>query len=343
MGREVGSQPADASGRRRRRVRASLKVLVPTVAALGAGAAIAVGQIGSDGTFTGCVLTNPSESDQPVGSLRVIDPAGTVTGDTSCTFGEQTITWNQQGPQGDTGPTGQTGPIGPTGLTGQTGPTGPTGLTGPTGPTGPTGATGATGPAGSVEVSSGPGADIFMYLAPASDLGKLTGETTDQLTPAKNKAFELSSFTIDATNTVAIGSTTAGAGAGKVKFEKFQFVKPVDKYTAQLFLDLSAGAKIPSIEIVVRRPGSNGVENPLIQYMLKPVVLTDVHISGESRSATETIQAEFGAIQFVVYGQKPDGQSTVSSTGGWSQLTNKQDQVSVPGFTQPVFVPSVHK
>jgi type VI protein secretion system component Hcp len=331
MGHEVGSRPADASGRRRRHVRASLKVLVPTVAALGAGAAIAVGQIGSDGTITGCVLTNAGSSDQPVGSLRVIDPTGTVTGDTSCTFGEQTITWNQQGPQGDTGPTG------PTGLTGSTG------ATGLTGPTGPTGATGATGPAGSVQVSSGPGADIFMYLAPASDLGKLNGETTDQLTPAKNKAFELSSFTIDATNTVGIGSATSGAGAGKVKFEKFQFVKPVDKYTAQLFLDLSSGTKIPSIEIVVRRPGSNGVENPLIQYMLKPVFLTNVHISGEARSATETIQAEFGAIQFVVYGQKPDGQSTVSSTGGWSQLTNKQDQVNVPGLTQPVFVPSVHK
>ncbi len=304
MSREVGSRPADASGRGRRRIRMSLKVLVPTVAALGAGAAIAVGQIGgSDGTITGCVLTNATD-DVPVGSLRVLDQ--TVTGDQSCTDGqEEQITWNQQGPQGATGPTG------------------------PQGPQGATGATGPTGPAGSVQVSSGPSADIFMYLAPADDLGKLTGESTDQLTPSKNKAFELSSFTLDATNPTTIGSASAGAGAGKVKFEQFQFVKPVDKYTAQLFLDLSSGTKIPSIEVVVRRPGNNGDENPLIQYMLKPVFITNVHISGESKSATETIQAEFGAIQFVLYGQNSNGQSTVSSTGGWSQVTNKPDPVGL--------------
>ena len=49
-----------------------------------------------------------------------------------------------------------------------------------------------------------------------------------------------------------------------MKFEQFQFVKPVDKYTAELFQDLSAGTHIPSIEVVVRRPGNTGMENPLI-------------------------------------------------------------------------------
>jgi type VI protein secretion system component Hcp len=313
MSRELGSRPPDASGRHRWRVRTSLKVLVPTVAALGAGAALAVGQIpGSGNTYTGCVLTNNGDSDftVPQGSLRVLDPS--VSGDTECTTGEEQITWNQQGPQGPAGPTGATGA------------------------TGANGATGAPGPAGSVQVSSGPGADIFMYLAPTDDLGKLTGESGDQLTPSKTKAFELSSFTLDASNPISISSATtgAGAGAGKVKFEQFQFVKPVDKYTAELFQDLSSGTKIPSIEIVVRRPGADGLENPLIQYMLKPVFITNLHISGESRSATETIQAAFGAVQFVVYGQKQNGQSTVTSTGGWNQLTNKPD-TTIAGLTLP--------
>ena len=308
MSRELGSQPPEASGRRRWRVSRSLKVLVPTVAALGAGAALAVGQIpGSGNTFTGCVLTN-DDFTVPLGSLRVLDPS--VSGDTECTTGEEQISWNQQGP------------------------TGPQGPAGPTGATGAAGATGATGPAGSVQVSSGPGADIFMYLAPTNDLGKLSGESGDQLTPSKTKAFELSSFTLDASNPISIGSATTGAGAGKVKFEPFQFVKPVDKYTAELFQDLSSGTKIPSIEIVVRRPGDNGLENPLIQYMLKPVILTNLHISGESRSATETIQAEFGAVQFAVYAQKPNGQSTVTSTGGWNQITNKPD-TTIGGLSLP--------
>jgi type VI secretion system secreted protein Hcp len=315
MGREVGSQSVDGSGRRRRRVRVSLKVLVPTVAALGAGAAIAVGQIpGSDGTITGCVLTNNDDSTQPVGSLRVIDPTGTDTDPaaTSCGFGEQTLTWNQQGPQGPQGPAGAPGA---------------TGAAGATGPPGP------AGPAGTVQVSSGPGVDIFMYLAPPDNLGQLSpepvGET--QTLQSQTKEFEVASFSLAATNSTTIGSATSGAGAGKTKFEKFQFTKPLDKYSAQLFLDLTSGTHIPSIEIVVRKPGADGMEMPVVQYMLKLVALTNIEVSGASRDATETVQAEFGAISFALYGQNAAGQPTKPTIGGWSQVTNSP--VAVPGFS----------
>jgi len=290
-----------------------LKVLVPTVAALGAGAAVAVGQIGgSDATITGCVLTNPGESEStalPVGSLRVIDPTGTIAGDTSCdTNAETQITWNQQGPQGQTGPQG------------------------PQGPQGTPGATGPAGPAGSVQVSSGSGVDITMLLAPTNDLGKLTpvGETTIQNQATKTKQFELSSFSLGAMNSLSIGSAATGAGAGKVSFEKFQFVTPLDKYSADLFQDLAAGSHLASVEIVVRKPGANGMEAPVVQYMLKTVFFTDFHVSGDANKATETIQSEFGAIQFVLYGQSNNGTTSVSSAGGWSQVTNSP--VTIPGI-----------
>src|SRR4051812_14780559 len=68
------------------------------------------------------------------GALRIID--GTVT---TCSAKETSLTWNAQGPKGDTG---ASGPAGPTGLTGAAGPTGPTG------PAGAKGDTGATGPVG---------------------------------------------------------------------------------------------------------------------------------------------------------------------------------------------------
>lgn len=316
MGREDGNRPARATGRRGRHIGASLKVLVPTIAALGVGAAIAVGQVGgSGGTITGCIVTNPGESefDQPVGSVRILDP--TVTGDTSCTTGvEEQTTWAVTGPQG------------PQGLPGAQGPQGPQGQQGAPGATGP------AGPAGTVQVSSGPSTDILMYLAPADDLGRLgstpLGETTGPNADA-TKAFELSSFTLDAENPTTIGSAGSGAGAGKVTFEQFQFVKPLDKYSAQLFQDLASGTHLPSIQIVVRKPGANGRDIPVVQYLLKLVYLTNIHISGESRNATETITGKFGAIQFVLYGQKNNGQPTVSSSGGWSQITNSPE--TLPG------------
>ncbi len=316
MNREDGKRSVRSFWRRGRRLSASMKVLVPTVAALGVGAAVAVGQIGATGsTYTGCVLTNnaSSEFDQPDGSLRVLDPA--VTDDTSCTSGEEQITWNQQGPQGATGPTGATGPQGIPGSPG---------------------ATGATGPAGtSGSVSSGGGStDILMYLAPPSDLGKLNsaplGEATNPTNANTTKAFELTSFSLGAMNTVSIGSASAGAGAGKVSFQSFQFVKPLDKYSAQLFQDLSSGTHLASVEIVVRRPGPTGMANPIVQYVLKTVFITSIHWDGASNHATETVQGEFGAIQFVLYGQTKSGQSTVSSQGGWSQVTNQP--VTIPGI-----------
>jgi type VI protein secretion system component Hcp len=266
--------------------------LVPTVAVLGVGAAIAGGQVGgSDSTITGCWLTNASSSDSPVGSLRVISP--TVTGDTSCTDGETPITWNQQ----------------VTAVT-TTVATGPTGATGPQGPPGP------QGPAGAAPVSSSASADIV-------------GETT-QPNAGGTKAFDLSSFTLDAQNSLAIGSATAGAGAGKVSFQGFSFTKPLDKYSAQLFQDLASGTRIASVEIIVRKPADNGMDDPIVQYLLKNVGLTNIHISGASKNATETIQGAFQAISFVLYGQNSNGTTPVTSTGGWSQVTNQP--VSIPGL-----------
>ena len=331
MGLEDGTRPARASGRRGRRISAGLKVLAPTVAVLGVGAAIAVGQIGgSDGTITGCVLTNPGEgefSDQPVGSLRVVDPSSTITGDTSCTTdNEEQITWNQlgqTGPQGVAGQNGQNGKDGKDGQNGQNGQNGQDGLPGP------------PGPAGTVQVSSGPSADIIMYLAPADDLGKLgstpVGESTNPTNGNPTKAFELTSFTLDAAHPTTIGSQSGGAGAGKVTFQQFQFVKPVDQYSAELFQDLASGTHLASIEIVVRKPGAKGTDAPVVQYLLKLVYLTNIHISGESRSPTETITGEFGAIQFILYGQKTNGQSTVLSKGGWNQITNSPN-TNIPGL-----------
>ena len=173
-----------------------------------------------------------------------------------------------------------------------------------------------------------------MYLAPPSDLGKLNsaplGEATNPTNANTTKAFELTSFSLGAMNTVNIGSAAGGAGTGKVSFQSFTFVKQLDKYSATLFQDLSSGTHLAQVEIVVRKPGPVGMANPLVQYVLKTVFITSIHWDGTSGHATETVQGEFGSIQFVLYGQTKSGQPTPSSQGGWSQVTN-QPVLNVPG------------
>ena len=213
---------------------------------------------------------------------------------------------------------------------GSDGPQGPPGTNGTNGTNGANGAPGATGAAGAqgapASVTAGPstGADIFMLLSPPNDLGKLTpviqGETKSA---AANQEFEISSFTFDTSNTKTIGSASTGAGAGKVKFEKFQFVKHLDKYSGVLFQDLAAGTVIKQAELVVREPSGKGMDNPVVQYMLKDVVLTDLHVAGQAHTPTETIQGLYGAISFVVYQQSPTGTTKAGPPGGWNQITNQ--------------------
>jgi type VI secretion system secreted protein Hcp len=105
----------------------TLKIALPTAAALIAGGAVALGAIpSSDGTIHACYATGGS----PTGALRIVDE------NVQCASGETAITWNEQGPPG---PTGDTGPPGDSGSSG-----------------------GDTG--SGVPEAGGPSADIFLKL-----------------------------------------------------------------------------------------------------------------------------------------------------------------------------------
>lgn len=87
------------------------------------------------------------------GTLRVIDPSSSDRRLRACTDQETAISWNQEGPQGDTGaqgPAGDPGPAGPPGEKGDPGDPGPAGPVGERGAAGPAGPPGATGPAGPI-------------------------------------------------------------------------------------------------------------------------------------------------------------------------------------------------
>jgi type VI secretion system secreted protein Hcp len=306
--------------RRRWRLPVSWKVLVPTVAALGLGlgGAIAAGSVGSGNTITACYQTplGAETSEQPPGLLRVIDPSDTTESNpavSTCTSGEAQITWNEQA---------------------ATGATGAPGAPGAQGPQGPPGATGATGPAGGVSASSGSNTDVIMELTPSNaNLGGLNsipmGES--QVSGLQNQEFNVSSFDLGASAPTNIASATTGAGAGKVTFQPFTVTKTVDKYSSDLFLDLAAGTHLASAEIIVRKADASGMAVPVAQYLMKLVAITSIHVSGTSKQTTETIQGEYGAIQFVFYGQKADGTPTPVSAGGWNQVKNTSTPVTVPG------------
>ena len=85
--------------------------------------------------------------------LRIIGATET------CGKTERLLTWNTQGPKGDTGPAGPQGNIGPQGPKGDTGPEGKQGPAGPEGPIGPRGFPGNIGPRGLTGEQGPPGQD----------------------------------------------------------------------------------------------------------------------------------------------------------------------------------------
>src|SRR4051812_20787347 len=103
----------------------ALKIAVPTLVALGAGATFGMAAIPSaDGTIHSCITT-------ATGAIRIIDAEGASP--QTCGGGETELTWNQRGPTGATGAAGAAGAAGPAGPKGDTGAQGAAGLTGDSG------------------------------------------------------------------------------------------------------------------------------------------------------------------------------------------------------------------
>ena len=161
--------------------RRALRVVAPTVVALGAGAALAVGAIpGSDGTIQACYQTVTDEAGNS-GYLRVVDNSD------QCQEGENALAWNQRGPQGATGPKGDTGAAGPAG---------------PPGPPGPAGADGSSGGGG------GDSRPTRVFL-------KLDGISGEETMDGYQDQIGLDSFSYGAKNAVALGSSSSGRGRGQ--------------------------------------------------------------------------------------------------------------------------------
>jgi type VI protein secretion system component Hcp len=147
--------------------------------------------------------------------------------------------------------------------------------------------------------------------------------------PAPPKgAIELKSFSLESSNSSTIGSATGGAGAGKTKFTGFKVVKALDASSVTLFQYLTTGSHFKQVNILVNRPNKGGTET-VAAYRLGLVFLTNIKTHSAGGVPTETIDGEFGALQFSVTPQKPDGQLGSPVTGSWNQVTNKPSTTGV--------------
>lgn len=284
MSADEASRIAQAVQRMRRSKRA-LQIALPTAAALGAGAAIAVGAIpGSDGTITGCYANKFGEDlpenvnvwqnvVEPPGALRVINPGGAKlpTGGPDpaieCVPGESTITWNEKGP------------IGPQGVTGAQGPPGLPGLAGGQGPAGGQGAPGSPLIGGTTFGISGNGSTFLK-------LDGIKGESTD-----KDHKGEIA---IDGFALSAQGATQAsgsGGGAGKVSIQSFSITKKLDKSSPLLFQAAATGQHFKDAVLSFARK-AGGEQKTYLKFEFQGILISGVQ-DGASDKVTPSEQVTF--------------------------------------------------
>ncbi len=272
---------------RRWRGRGMLKIALPTAAALGAGAAIAVGSIpGSGGTITGCYAgtdgatveyppppgaTGLSRTPEPPGALRVIDPSlpktltiggsplGAAGGETipnpaaTCVNEQETqITWNQTGPAGPQGPQG---------------------------PAGGQGANGAGGAPGSPLVG---GTEFGISGAPGNTFLKIESAIKGEL--------KLDSFTIGA-HATNIGSQSSGAGAGKATIQSFTITKQLDASSPLLFQGEARGTDYKEVAVIFERKAGDK-QQTYLEYKFQDVLISSI-VDGTSYKEQPTEEVTF--------------------------------------------------
>jgi type VI secretion system Hcp family effector len=269
MGQDEANRIA-GEAQRRRRLSGALRLALPSAAALGAGAAIAVAAIpGGGGTITGCYLTNTGNApDLRIGQLRLIDPSlsPTIPGGgpnpaAVCLSDESEITWSQSGPTGPGGPPGATGAQGAPGAAGANGQE-------------------ALLPAVQFGFDNSAGA-MFLKLDGVPGGSSLNGYKND---------IEISSFSFGASNPPASAST--GSGAGRATFSSFTITKHLDKASPLLQQGSLSDKHYKEADILFARKVGQSQQDYL-EMKLENVVISSYKLaSGDGGAPLETVVLE---------------------------------------------------
>jgi type VI secretion system secreted protein Hcp len=290
MSAEEASRIARAV-QRMRNAKRGLQIALPTAAALGAGAAVAVGAVvGSDGTITGCYASPTPNVDgfrgnitingatEPPGALRVIDPAATAPAGVpdvadECQKEETQITWNQKGPAG------------------------------PQGPAGPVGAPGAPGESGlSGETTFGfDNASGNMFLK----IEGIKGESTD----SKHKGdIQIESFQWGVGR--GISAATGGAGAGKTTIQSFKITKVLDKSSPLLLSAATSGKHFKEADLLFAHKAS-GKQMDYLEIKMENVLISSVQDGSAKGRPQESISFNFQKVEEVYLSAGGKPQATV--------------------------------
>jgi len=96
-------------------------------------------------------------------------------------------------------------------------------------------------------------------------------------------------------NPTSIGSSTGGAGAGKVELQDFALTKRINPLSSELTRAAATGAHFP--EAVVSVPIGGPMSPFAIEYKLRLVFVSSVAQSGTGDESLESVKLSYGAFE----------------------------------------------
>jgi len=164
--------------------------------------------------------------------------------------------------------------------------------------------------------------DAFIWFKSSKAGTTPEGETKDE-TFSKEKAFEIKDFSFGIENPTTIGSATAGAGAGKIKFNEFTIKRTTDKASPLFFRNCCVGAHYESVTIAMRK-GAGGAASgkEFLRFKFDTVFTTRIDWSGPGdEGPEESITFVYGKLAVRV---TPQDTSAKPVQAGWDQVTNRE-------------------
>ena len=291
----------------------SIGAALVTAMAAGAGVSKAVSNV-TEGEITACVSSETGNFYSP-----------DYTGDGQCYESDDVLTWNAQGPTGQTGATGAQGPEGQKGATGAQGAQGEKGAAGPQGAPGPQGVQGPQGPQGPAGPS---GSSIGGVSSGGPLMGLIRFDDVKGLSNTDKDAFDLLSFRMKMGKGV-----TAPKGTGKREAGPPEIKNPV--------IDLDAGGTSSRLmKKLLKDPGGNSAtilifkqdvsgskleDRWVTKVKLTDVLITDIEdIYGGDSQSTE-IELSMTGVEYSTRGFDNRGRPMTPDTYKWDLSKAKLD------------------
>lgn len=167
--------------------------------------------------------------------------------------------------------------------------------------------------------------DIFIRAkGPMPGSMIYTGDSLAEEYPGSQGWFQLESLSFGIENTVTIGSTSGGAGAGKARALPVSALKFPNSASAALFTACAMGGHWDEFEIVFAKPSQLG-QVATMKVDFKLVFVTSVGVSGAAADdqARETVALTYGAHRITFFGTDKGGKPVQTGQTIWSFVLNQ--------------------